>query len=71
MHCKHFENFILSIPDHLFSITLQLILIISVDIFSILFDKKNHARTFKDQNQFQLLSRPLNQTPEIQVKILK
>ena len=55
--CKDFENFILScIPEHLFSFTLELFRFCSI--------KK--SRTFKNQNQFQILSRPLNRTPEIQ-----
>ena len=56
---KHFENFIFCIPKHLFSFTLKLI---SVDIFRFCLKQ---SRTFKNQNQFQVLSRPLNWTPEI------
>ena len=59
--CKNFENFILCISEHLFSFALKLL---SVDVFRCCSIKK--SRTFKNQNQFQILSRPLNRTPEIQ-----
>ena len=59
--CENFENLILCIPEHLFSFTLKLL---SIDVFRFCSIKK--SRTFKNQNQFQILSRPLNLTPEIQ-----
>ena len=59
--CKNVKNFILCIPEHLFSFTLKLL---SVDVFRFWSIKK--SRTSKNQNQFQILSRPLNRTPEIQ-----
>ena len=59
--CKNFENFILCIPEHLFSFTFKLL---SVDNFR--FCSIKQSRAFKNQNQFQILSRPLNRTPEIQ-----
>ena len=37
--------------------------LLSVDVFRFCSIKK--SRTFKNQNQFQILSRPLNRTPEI------
>ena len=52
---------ILCIPEHLFSFTLKLL---SVDVFRFCSIKK--SRTYKNQNQFQTLSRPFNRTPEIQ-----
>ena len=55
-----FREFYCLQPEHLFSFTLKLI---SVDIFWFCSIKK--SRTLKNQNQFQVLSRPLNQTPEI------
>ena len=58
---EHFKNFISCIPEHLFSFTLKLL---SVDIFR--FCSINKSRTFKNQNQIQVLLRPLNGTPEIQ-----
>ena len=63
--CKNFENFIFCTPEHLFSFTLKLR---SVDIFRFRSIKK--SRSFKNnENQLQLLSRPLNRTPEIQGSI--
>ena len=59
--CKNFDNFIFCILEHLFSFTLKLI---SVDIFRFCSIKK--SRSFKDENQFQVLSTLLNPTPEIQ-----
>ena len=53
----NFEKFILCIPEHLFSCTLKFL---SVDVFRFCSIKK--PRTFKNQNQFQILSRPLNRT---------
>ena len=59
--CKTFENFIPCIPEHLFSFTLKLL---SVDVFRFCSIKK--SRTFKNQKQFQILSRSLNRTRESQ-----
>ena len=59
--CKSFENFIFCIPEHLLSFTLKLI---SIDIFGFCSIKK--SRSFKNENQFQVLLTLLNWTPEIQ-----
>ena len=62
--CEHFEDVILWLPEHLFSLAFSYFKTLTYWYFSIFFNKT--SRTFKNQNQFQVLSRPWNRTSEIQ-----
>ena len=62
--CEHFEDAILCLPEHLFSLAFISFKTLKYLYFLIFFNKK--SRTFMDQNQFQVLSRPWNWTSEIQ-----